>query len=275
MTLYCFRGYISQALPGLHLCLGVLCLGTLFWHVIPGSNMQDMILSIIAIALWGLGAAYRIVRVAFLSTRAVVKSTQRTDDVVQLKLRTVQPVSIAPGSYFHVFLPVSRSNKDHFQFIKYNFLQSYPLAASWHPTEQNTSGPSDLVLLIDISKLPRFHQIKKNQTLLLDGPYQQGLDLENYDVLILTAEGRGILKVLPIMRNLMARRVFDKTSSEMKSLFRDRTRRVDLFWWLDHDVQDKWVREQLESLQSLDPENASIPSSEVLAIHTDLIRNFS
>ncbi|KAH8756789.1 hypothetical protein F5883DRAFT_684461, partial [Diaporthe sp. PMI_573] len=250
MTLYCFRSYLGRILAGLHLCLGLICLGTLLWHVVPGSNEQDRILSISAAAVWGLGAAYRLIRVAFFSSRAVVKSAQRTGDVVQVKLRTLKPVSIAPGSYFHVFLPVSRFSKDHLQLTKYNFLQSYPLAAYWD-SKEDISGRSDPVLLIHTGKLPRFEQIKENQTLLLDGPYQQGLAIENYDIVILTAEGRGILRILPIMINLMARRLSDKKGPD-KSLFRDRTRRVDLFWWLGDNAEDKWVREQLRSLKSLD-----------------------
>lgn len=241
--------------------------------MVPGSNEQDRILSISAAAIWGLGAAYRLIRVAFFSSRAVVKSAQRTGDVVQVKLRTLKPVSIAPGSYFHVFLPVSRFSKDHLQLTKYNFLQSYPLAAYWD-SKEDISGRSDPVLLIHTGKLPRFEQIKENQTLLLDGPYQQGLAIENYDIVILTAEGRGILRILPIMINLMARRLSDKKGPD-KSLFRDRTRRVDLFWWLGDNAEDKWVREQLRSLKSLDPEHVSIFSSEVLTSETNLIRNSS
>ncbi|KAH8763824.1 hypothetical protein F5883DRAFT_422569 [Diaporthe sp. PMI_573] len=201
----------------------------------------------------GCAVTYRLIRVAFFSSRAVVKSAQRTGDVVQVKLRTLKPVSIAPGSYFHVFLPVSRFSKDHLQLTKYNFLQSYPLAAYWD-SKEDISGRSDPVLLIHTGKLPRFEQIKENQTLLLDGPYQQGLAIENYDIVILTAEGRGILRILPIMINLMARRLSDKKGPD-KSLFRDRTRRVDLFWWLGDNAEDKWVREQLRSLKSLDPEH--------------------
>ncbi|KUI63581.1 hypothetical protein VM1G_10405 [Cytospora mali] len=39
-------------------------------------------------------------------------------------------------------------------------------------------------------------------------------------------------------------------------LFGDATRRLDIFWWLDHNDQMKWAEKHLRVLQKLDPNNA-------------------
>ncbi|KAJ9129557.1 hypothetical protein NKR23_g12513, partial [Pleurostoma richardsiae] len=41
----------------------------------------------------------------------------------------------------------------------------------------------------------------------------------------------------------------------IKSLFRDLTHRVDLFWVLEHNSQEKWIDGYLRALQTLDPNN--------------------
>lgn len=62
--------------------------------------------------------------------------------------------------------------------------------------------------------------------------------------------------MMPLIMNLAARRLYDKAArAEKTTLFRDRTRRVDLFWWLEDNTQDHWVLDQLKLLKSLDPDN--------------------
>ena len=44
-------------------------------------------------------------------------------------------------------------------------------------------------------------------------------------------------------------------------LFRDATRKVDLFWELERNYQDEWVSGELKALQSMDPHNVrSVPT---------------
>lgn len=123
--------------------------------------------------------------------------------------------------------------------------------------ESMSNHTTELVFLLDRNKQSRVSwAITEGQRLLLDGPYRHDLGLETYDIVILTAEGSGISAVLPLMASLAARRVYDKSGSLDKTLFRDQTRRVDLFWWLDDNSQAEWVADQLSHLKSLDSENA-------------------
>lgn len=122
--------------------------------------------------------------------------------------------------------------------------------------ETMSQKTSDLVFLMDIGSQRRFPRtLSQGQRLLLDGPYNQDFGLEDYDVVVLVAEGPGITKVLPYMTTLAARRAYDKRNCPNPPLFRDQTRRVDLFWWLKDDDEAAWVQDQLEHLQSLDPDN--------------------
>lgn len=139
-----------------------------------------------------------------------------------------------------------------------------------------SSRTTELAFLLDLSKHARVSlAITEGHKLLLDGPYRHNLGLETYDIVILTAEGSGIATVLPLMASLAARRVYDKSESLDKTLFRDQTRRVDLFWWLDDNSQAEWVADQLAHLKSLDPENVwgthPSPHAHILIRH----RNFS
>lgn len=128
----------------------------------------------------------------------------------------------------------------------------------------------ELVFLLDQNKHSRASwAITEGQRLLLDGPHRHDLGLETYDIVILTAEGSGISAVLPLMASLAARRAYDKSGNLDKTLFRDQTRRVDLFWWLDDNSQAEWIADQLSHLKSLDPENASADPLTHGDIHTD------
>lgn len=116
---------------------------------------------------------------------------------------------------------------------------------------------SDIVFLIDLTESHHVSwALSPQQTVLLDGPYRDTA-LQTYDTVIMIAQGTGITKILPLVAGLAARRVYDKSGSPETTWFRDRTRRVDLFWWLDDNKQAQSISEQLQNLQALDPENVS------------------
>ncbi|KAG6353754.1 hypothetical protein INS49_005230 [Diaporthe citri] len=51
----------------------------------------------------------------------------------------------------------------------------------------------------------------------------------------------------------------DRDEASSTPLFRDSTTRIDLFWWLDHNEEQEWALECLQSLQKLDPHNVRRP----------------
>ena len=44
-------------------------------------------------------------------------------------------------------------------------------------------------------------------------------------------------------------------------LFKDTTRKVNLFWVLEHTSQDRWVKDKLKALQRLDSGKVGQPLS--------------
>ena len=105
---------------------------------------------------------------------------------------------------------------------------------------------------------------------LFDGPYGQDLHLEQYETVMLVANGIGIAGVLPYARHLAQRNHHDseiKKSLKLastpnkddlsKALYRDATRKVDLFWKLELNRQEEWIPEHLRTLQDLDPGRVS------------------
>ncbi|KAK8121332.1 hypothetical protein PG999_005452 [Apiospora kogelbergensis] len=106
---------------------------------------------------------------------------------------------------------------------------------------------------------------KQLQVAYLDGPYGHDLKLQEFENIFLAAKGIGIAGILPYAMDLAQRQRFDeqlvartaraKESTPKEALFRDKTRRIDLFWVLDDNSQQKWMREELQALQNLDPRN--------------------
>ncbi|PSR84388.1 hypothetical protein BD289DRAFT_500131 [Coniella lustricola] len=128
--------------------------------------------------------------------------------------------------------------------------------------DARSAKTSELVFLLDMNgRVGSTISLSHNQRVLLDGPYDNDIGLETYEAVVLVAEGGGIATVLPYMTTLAARRCHDKrlnkSSRSRIGLFRDRTRRVDLFWFVEDDGQIEWARGQLEHLQALDPDNVS------------------
>ncbi|KAF5973969.1 hypothetical protein FCOIX_8547 [Fusarium coicis] len=96
--------------------------------------------------------------------------------------------------------------------------------------------------------------------LRLDGPYGKDLKLHTFETVVLTAKGLGISGVLPFALHLAARKRHDnglrdksaRLRDSSEPVFGDLSRHVDLIWWLEHDDQDRWVHDQLQSLQEVD-----------------------
>ncbi|KAG5756709.1 hypothetical protein H9Q70_000687 [Fusarium xylarioides] len=96
--------------------------------------------------------------------------------------------------------------------------------------------------------------------LRLDGPYGKDLKLHTFETVVLTAKGLGISGILPFALHLAARKRHDnglrdksaRLRDSSEPVFGDLSRHVDLIWWLEHDDQDRWVHDQLRSLQEVD-----------------------
>lgn len=77
---------------------------------------------------------------------------------------------------------------------------------------------------------------------VLDGPYGETADLDNYDTVLFMSYGIGIATQLLSVRDLL-RGHDDQTA---------RVRRVTIVWFLERSEQETWASEYIEQLQSMD-----------------------
>lgn len=163
-------------------------------------------------------------------------------------------IPTSAGSYYYVVFPG--------HLFRYSLLHSRPLMVLWRHPDQVSAGAGDLTFLISHQDRHRhaFHW-EPGQRLLLDGPYGRDLGFHHYETVILAAKGIGIAGVLASALHLLERHKHDVTIKKAASktsksaLFRDTTRKVDVFWTLEHPSQVEWVASELRSLQALDDNN--------------------
>ncbi|KAI0399030.1 hypothetical protein F4802DRAFT_611197 [Xylaria palmicola] len=169
-------------------------------------------------------------------------------------VRLRRPIKIYPGCYFYLYFPVAP-----FPLM----IRGYPMNVAWWNTEDNLGSgySSELTFLLyrqgAISDL-----VKSGSSLrkaLLDGPYGRDLRLHEYENVILAAKGQGITAILPHVLHLASRRLYDKQRIKKSPFERppylDTTRKVDLFWVLEDNSQERWFHDELRTLQKLDPSN--------------------
>jgi hypothetical protein len=101
----------------------------------------------------------------------------------------------------------------------------------------------------------RLAQRRSIKSVYFTGPYGQNLHLDNYENVILVAQGIGIAGILPYALHLSKRR-FHRNTAYQRGLA---TRRVDIFWLLEENSQENWASEYLSLLQSMDKEKVRMP----------------
>lgn len=94
----------------------------------------------------------------------------------------------------------------------------------------------------------------------LDGPYGVRLGLEQYELVVLVADGEGIAGVMSLVLSILCRRKWDeedKTQGSWSRLYCDRTRKVDLVWKLQDNAQVDWARPYFTALSEMEFVTAS------------------
>lgn len=165
------------------------------------------------------------------------------------KLNVLVPWKVTrPGQYFYLSFPELsfRERK-----------QAHPFMAAWW-TE--TDAGTNLTFLIETQKgiTARLANGARLGSVNLEGPYGHKLPVERYDNVILVANGVGIAGVLPYARFLGERNFRDEEVKAVAKteklenpapLYRDQTRKIDLFWKLDYNDQDQWVSDYIDQLE--------------------------
>ncbi|KAE8442180.1 hypothetical protein EG329_003768 [Mollisiaceae sp. DMI_Dod_QoI] len=144
--------------------------------------------------------------------------------------------------------------------------QSRPFIGAWWDWEEKAphaiSGHQEKATVVSFLIRPqrgltaRLTKESQLHSINVDGPYGQDLQLEQYDTVILVAEGIGIAGVLPYAKYLSQRKLDDdnaKSNPKAKvCLSRDQTRKVDIFWKLEHNRQVSIAEKYLDILEKMD-----------------------
>lgn len=231
-------------------CLGAI--SGLVWHVLMQKSSSSKISALVCCALWGGTHSYRFTRM-FLLRRYVAKVNKRRqkDDVIILTLAVHKPVPFYPGCYYYLFfngpLPF------------YDLLHGYAMMPFWVDSHDGRAEISFLMSRTG-SHCMSLAALNEGEFVRLDGPYGKDRRLYNYETVLLTAKGMGIVGALPFAFHLAERRRHDDNARKKEArlrdssepVFGDLSRHVDLIWWLEHNEQEDWVARHLKKLQVVD-----------------------
>lgn len=238
-----------------HLVLALAALGSLTWHVLILPTVLPKAVAGGACGIWMLTTLGRLLRSMYRGRAAV--SIGQVGQIDRVRARFQRPVPLFPGCYFYLYFPDAAWGMK---------LRGHAMAAAWIQDPEGSNHSTQLTFLMQ--RQGHIAALAKNEASLanvyIDGPYGHDLQLHEFENVVLAAKGIGIAGVLPYAAYLARRKQFDaahtlrNTLSESppkESLFRDMTRKVDLFRVLEDNGQQKWIEEELQALQGLDPEN--------------------
>ncbi|KAG7425041.1 Ferric/cupric reductase transmembrane component 2 [Fusarium oxysporum f. sp. raphani] len=277
-----------------HRAIALTGVGALFWHALAVSQIRSQILVGICCTIWLLSTFYRLQKLLFrrLSGEVVEKLVGRNATRLDISLR--YPVHIEPGSYFNIFFPGRISSYNllySHQAVAFwhppddvdpegkssnvSFLLSHCTA--------NVAALSVLQtgqrILLDGPFGQRLEPHSyENVILLAKGmgiagilPLALGLAerrqhdnriraelqrLTQRSQSLLREEGSADLDDRATIARERAEVAKQRIALSRKPLFRDATKKIDLFWSLESNSQMDLVADQLRSLQQLDPDNS-------------------
>lgn len=210
-----------------------------------------------AAGIWIATTLFRLARVIYYGK--VATDISKDGQVVRVHAHLRKPLRLFPGCYFYLYFP------------KYP-LKSHPMVTTWWGDVKVPGNSSELLFLMQrtgsIARLASGDESLRS--IWIDGPYGQDLRLHEFENVMLAAKGIGIVGILPYALDLTSRQAYDYKllSQRRKSyeqvlnykLFKDKTRKVDLFWVMDDNSQQGWLSDQLQTLQELDPKNVGTNS---------------
>ncbi|SCO07034.1 uncharacterized protein FFB20_12755 [Fusarium fujikuroi] len=277
-----------------HRAIALTGVGALFWHALAAAQVTSQILVGICCTIWILSTFYRLKKLLFrrLSGEVVEKMVGR--NATRLDISLSYPVHIKPGNYFNIFFPGRISSYNllySHQAVAFwhppddvdpegktsnvSFLLSHCTA--------NVAALSVLQtgqrILLDGPFGQRLEPHSyENVILLAKGmgiagilPLALGLaERRQHDNRIraelqrLTQESQDLLSkersadideraAIVLERTKLVKK---RVELSRKPLFRDATKKIELFWSLESNSQMDLVADQLKSLQQLDPDNS-------------------
>ena len=267
-----------------HTLLAVTVIGGTIWHILPGKFIK-LLFPFISILVWSIITLYRLRyhnRGGYISScNSFPQYGKDGAHTIKLNVRLRRHLPFKPGQFGYLKFPSLR--------WRYRF-QAHPFMIMWCEYDVEVKDDKQ----IDITNLTFLIQPRGGLTARLDrelqlsdlskgssfqwpvsfdGPYGQDLHLEQYETVMLVAQGPGIAGVLRYAQHLAQRSCRDREVKRLlklestpnkvdlrKTLHRDATKNVDLFWQLDLNSQEKWISDHLRALQDMDPKRASLHS---------------
>ncbi|KAK8009179.1 ferric reductase transmembrane component 4 precursor [Apiospora marii] len=278
--------------PRIHTIIALGAISSAFWHVtvLPQASPATKGSVLSACSLWAILTLARIFRIIYLGTSVTVAAQSRNGDMVRIQVDTKRRVLITPGSYFYLFCWGT--------LCVHDISQGKPLMAipAGDDADATLKGALSLIFIVPIGSSPGLAKaLRKGNHLILDGPYGQSPPLGSFENVILAAQGSGILTALPMATFIASRKRCDslsrsrllqvqersdmQTTSDPESetrrmdevprrLFRDLTRKIDIYWILDSNSDENWLAAQISQLQMLDADRVS-SSKPLLQMYAD------
>ena len=253
-----------------HFALAFTAIGSLLWHLLPGDFVK-VLFPATALLLWVLNVLFRLVCTGR-TQQAVITRFHSAGDyspvtAIELKLELNRPVTVKPGQYFYLRFPSGLRFRDKFQTHPYmvtwweeptmrasqESLGAIPSATSIVSKDERgcispLTGVSAkyLTFLVQpqMGLSARLAMQSSVKNVIFDGPYGQDLRLHRYETVMLVAEGIGIAGVLSFALHL-ANWKFHGNPDYARGVI---TRKVDLYWVLEGNHQERWVAHQLKEL---------------------------
>ena len=255
-----------------HITLALCALLLLLFHVWlarpAGRSLEAKVPISVAAAIWTLAVLYRRVRVrraranvTVIQSPSEIASPWQTECPAILDVSLFKTVSIHPGAYFYLFF-----ERSGWRQYRGEPMMAYGWEAASDTTtwRWNSKQIKKLQFLVQNQEHLSAVLSRRDVAVTLDGPYGRDPLLHKFDTVVLVADGIGILAILPLVIHLAERSWYDQsvkmgTSGRgtpehelLASMYRDRTRQVNVIWLMREAREFNWITERLDDLAKLD-----------------------
>lgn len=291
-SLCVIRAWLGRWFLLSHRLIALSAIATLFWHVTHASSFQNQLLVGLSCGVWLCSTLYRLFRLLVIPLNGKVTGIQSLDHATRIDLKLSKSVYIPPGSYFNLFFP-GRAGWIH----SYPVVAFWHTPEKENPSRNVSNisfllrprgSHAKALINLDLEDKIRLdgpfgQDLKLNdyENLVLPvkglgiaGVLPIALDIAErryYDDNIrgqlekLSDEERALYDEArltePRARATLIKKIKEKATTILKLStklhFRDTTQKVVILWSLEHESQIGAVKDQLQSLQKLDPNNVS------------------
>lgn len=230
--------------------LALLALGALTIHVILATGRTLSFTSVLCFtagALIALSWCIQLGRkMVYMRAEVTVFDTVEGAGGARLWIRSKRRIKAYPGTYFYVSFPDLP--------IRHRFRSHLVPVAFWHAAARDYMTEFSLLIHEEPASLLKRLSHEKLKV-RLDGPYGHRIPFGDYDLVMLVADGQGIVGVLPFVLSILSRNKQDKEDKERgvkSSLHCDKVRKVDLIWKLDCNSQVEWAAPYFAALAEME-----------------------